>query len=128
MEISPYTILIVEDEGPLSQVLVERFQNEGFNVIAAQDGEQALAMALKQKPDLIILDVVMPKMSGLSMLQGLRADDAGKDIPVIILTNLSDTETVKNALAGGAAQILVKSDWEISSIVQNVRDLLQANK
>lgn len=126
MQDSPHKILIVEDEGPLSQILIERFQNEGFNVIGAADGEQALAMALEQKPDLIILDIVMPKMGGLSMLKELRATEAGKDMQVIILTNLSDADTVNQALAGGATQILVKSDWDISGIVKNVRDKLSA--
>jgi adenylate cyclase len=128
MQESPYTILIVEDEEPLSQVLVERFQNEGFNIISAKDGEEALATALEKKPDLIILDIVMPKMSGLSMLKELRTNEAGKDLPVIILTNLSDTETVNQALTGGATEILVKSDWDISSIVQNVREKLENKK
>ncbi|MES2971181.1 MAG: response regulator [Patescibacteria group bacterium] len=124
MREEPYKILIVEDEEALSDVLVERFQNEGFNVIKAQDGEQALTMALAEQPDLILLDIVMPKMSGLEMLEKLRADERGKEIMVMMLTNLSDNESVQKAVASNAVHILVKSDWDISSIVQDVRDKL----
>ncbi len=127
MQEESHKILIVEDDTALSDVLVERFQNEGFDVIKAKDGEEALAVALEEQPDLILLDIVMPKMSGLDVLKQLRTDERGKNIPVMMLTNLSDSESVKDALASDAVDILVKSDWDISAIVQNVRDKLKSN-
>lgn len=124
MEAPLKTILIVEDEKPLNEILSERFENEGFKVIRANDGKEALAIALEKKPDLILLDVMMPSMGGLSMLKVLRGHESGKNIPVIILTNLNDTETINDALAGGAYDILIKSDIEVRDIVENVRNRL----
>ncbi len=118
------TILIVEDEKPLSEILTERFENEGFRVIRASDGKEALAIALEKKPDMILLDVMMPHMGGLSMLKVLRTHEDGKNIPVMILTNLNDTETINEALVGGAYDILIKSDFEVRDIVENVRKRL----
>jgi DNA-binding response OmpR family regulator len=120
----PSTLLIVEDEEPLLEVLKERFENEGFQVIFAQNGEEALQMALTQHPDIILLDIVMPKMSGLQMLKELRAHEEGKTVPVMILTNLNDAESIKEGLGQGAYDILVKADWQIGDIVQNVKDKL----
>jgi DNA-binding response OmpR family regulator len=124
MEDTLKTILIVEDEKPLSEILTERFENEGFRVIRASDGKEALELALKKNPDLILLDVMMPHMGGLSMLKVLRTHEEGKNIPVMILTNLNDTETINEALAGGAYDILIKSDLEVRDIVENVRHRL----
>lgn len=118
-------ILIVEDEGPLSDLLKDRFEDEGFKVTVANDGEKGLAMALSEKPDLILLDIIMPKINGLSMLKQLRASDSGKTVPVMVLTNLSDPESVKEALANGAHDILVKADWSIGDIVRGVKDKLK---
>lgn len=119
-----HKILIVEDEEPLLEVLKERFENEGFNVVTAKNGEEALTVALAERPNLIILDIVMPKMSGLDMLKNLRGHEEGKTVPVMVLTNLNDAESIKEALGHGAYDILVKADWPIGDIVQNVKDKL----
>lgn len=117
-------ILIVEDEGPLSEVLKERFENEGFDVLIAKDGIEGLDMALHKKPDLILLDIIMPKLGGLDMLKQLRAQEAGKTVPVVVLTNLSDSKEVHEALTYGARDFLVKADWAISDVVESVRKQL----
>lgn len=118
-------ILVIEDEGPLSELLKDRFEDEGFKVTVANDGEKGLALALSEKPDIILLDIIMPRLNGLSMLKQLRSHEAGKTVPVIVLTNLSDPESVKEALAHGAYDILVKADWSIGDIVQAVREKLK---
>lgn len=118
-------VLIVEDDEPLVEVLSERFDNEGFEVIVAKDGEQGLKAALEKQPDVILLDIIMPKLDGLTMLKQLRAHEKGKNIRVIVITNLSDSKEVHEALANGAHDFLVKSDWAIADIVESVRNQLK---
>lgn len=122
------TVLIVEDEGPLSDVLKDRFENEGFDVFLAKDGAEGLVLALDKLPDIILLDIMMPKVSGLDMLKQLRTYDAGRDMLVIVMTNLSDTKEVHEALANGAKDFLVKSDWAIADLVDSVRKQLEESK
>lgn len=118
-------ILVVEDEEALSEVLKERFENEGFDVFVARDGEKALQLAMEKQPDLILLDIIMPKLDGLSMLKQLRGFDWGKGIRVIVLTNVNDSKQVHEALSLGARDFLVKSDWLISDLVTSVRTQLK---
>lgn len=116
-----HTILIVEDETALSDVLKDRFENEGFRVFVAKDGAAGLLMAVDKRPDIILLDIVMPKVGGLDMLKQLRSYEVGKDIPVIVLTNVNDSKEVHEALASGARDFLVKADWSIADITDTVR-------
>ena len=108
-------ILIVEDEASQRMALVDKFTREGFSVVEAKDGKDGLTIALQEHPDLILLDIVMPVMDGMTMLQKIREDAWGKDVKVIVLTNLSD------ALAHGSYDYLVKSDWKINDVVARVR-------
>jgi DNA-binding response OmpR family regulator len=114
-------ILIVEDEGPLADVLKDRFENEGFDVLTARDGAQGLMLAIDKQPAVILLDIIMPKVDGLTMLKNLRAHETGKNIRVIVMTNVNDSKEVHEALANGARDFLVKSDWVISDLVESVR-------
>lgn len=91
-------ILIVEDELILLEVLVDNLKDEGFNVLEARDGEEGLEVALKEKPDLILLDIMMPKMNGMTMLKKLRDDRWGSKVPVMVLTNVGDSKNVMDAL------------------------------
>ena len=118
-------ILVVEDEEALSEVLKERFENEGFEVAVARDGEKALQIAQEKQPDLILLDIIMPKLDGLSMLKQLREFEWGKNVRVIVLTNVNDSKQVHEALSLGARDFLVKSDWLISDLVSSVRTQLK---
>lgn len=115
---------IIEDEEPVLSVLSSRFEKEGFDVIRAVDGEEGLKAALKHKPDLILLDLLMPRMDGLSMLKKLREDAWGKHVPVIVLTNLNDAEKVASAAEGGAFDFLVKADWKLEDVVKKVKQKL----
>ncbi|HKX72410.1 MAG TPA: response regulator [Candidatus Saccharimonadales bacterium] len=114
-------ILVVEDELALSQVLSDRFTEEGFDVQTAADGEEGLQKATTWQPDLVLLDIVMPKMDGMTMLHKLRADPVGKTMPVILLTNLSDTEDVYDAMANGVYDFLVKSHWDLEDLIHEVQ-------
>lgn len=94
-------ILIIEDEQVIRDVLVKTFTHEWFSVLEAADGEVGLSVAEKELPDIILLDIILPKMHGLAVLSRLRESEWGKNIPVIILTNLSDSASVADALVGG---------------------------
>lgn len=117
-------ILIVEDEWPLLKVLTDEFEREKFTVLQAHDGVEGLESALKNNPDLILLDIIMPKMDGIMMLKKLREDERGKDVPVIILTNLNDSETAGEALKNRAYDYLVKADWRIEDLIKKVKERL----
>lgn len=117
-------ILIVEDEAPLRQALFDKFSREGFQVVQAKNGEEGLVVAVEEHPDIILLDIIMPKVDGLAMLKSLRNDEWGKDVPVIILTNLSDAENVSKAMESGAYEFLVKSDCKVNELVNRVKSKL----
>ena len=120
----PKKILIIEDEEALRQAMVDKFNREGFFVIEAKDGEEGLDLAIKNHPDIILLDIIMPKIDGLSMLKQLRSDAWGKDVPILILTNLNDAEYVSQAVENGVYDFLVKSDWQLSTLVEKVKEKL----
>ena len=117
-------ILIVEDERVLLTALSNKFTMEGFNVIMALNGKEGLEKALKLHPDLILLDILMPVMDGMTMLEKLRKDSWGKNAEVIILSNLADTGSVSEALDRGTFDFLVKSDWRMEEIVKKVWEKL----
>jgi DNA-binding response OmpR family regulator len=118
-------ILIVEDETSLLDVLADKFKREGFLVYKAQDGQEALEIVKKQKPDLVILDVIMPSMDGLTMIKKLREDKWGNVVPVLILSNLSDPEQINEAKEWGAVDYLVKSNWGLDDVVLKVKQTLR---
>jgi len=119
-------VLIVEDERPLREALRDILTNSGFSVLEAGEGEKGLALALTEHPDIILLDLMMPKMNGTEMLKRLRADIWGKDAAVIVLTNLSadSGELVRNVVRGTPLFFLVKSDWNIHDVVDKVQEVL----
>ncbi len=120
---------IVEDDRPLLSVLSERFTNEGYNVIRAMTGDEGLDLALKNKPDLILLDIVMPKMDGITMLRNLRKDPWGKKANVILLTNLSADEKITKAVTElEPSYYLIKTDWKMDDIVERVKSSLEEEK
>ncbi len=122
-----YSILIVEDEVSLRHALRDKFVREGFVVFDAKDGQVGLSVALKEKPDLILLDMMMPKMDGMTMLGSLRQScEWGQSAPVLLLTNLGSDDKVamKEITEDSCAQYLVKSNWPMSELVQKVRDTI----
>jgi len=117
-------IMVVEDEQYLRELYVQILQQEGYVVDIAEDGEQALAKLTQNEYDLILLDVIMPKMNGLKMLQKLREDPWGKTVPVILLSNDDDPEHIRNALQDDVTDYLVKSDFELENIVKKIKEIL----
>lgn len=121
----PKTILIVEDETSLANILEEKFREEGFDVLVAKNGIEGLNHARKKKPDLILLDIIMPHMDGFSMLRELRSNGDRQDIPVILLTNLGDANYITEAVDEGASGYLIKTDWSLDDIVAKVKKRLK---
>jgi len=117
-------ILIVEDLPETIKLLAEKFNLEGFDVLEASNGEDALKIALSEQPDIILLDIVLPKMDGLTMFKKLRKEEKGKNIPVIILTILSDAEKIDEALRAGVFTFLVKTEWTLDDVVKKVKETL----
>lgn len=117
-------ILIVEDEPALLAALVDKFTQEGFLVISAKDGREGLNSAINNHPDLILLDIILPVMDGMTMLYELRKNLWGKTVPIILLTNLSEAERVSQSLRQGVYDYLIKSDWKLEDIVKKVKEKL----
>jgi len=119
------TLLVVEDEESLRIALHDKLTREGFTVLEANDGAEGLALALDKHPDLILLDIIMPVMDGMTMLGKLREDVWGKNAAVIILTNLNDDERVQESIKHGAFEYLVKTDWKLEDVVTKIRAKLK---
>ncbi len=117
-------ILLVEDDKSLREIYGVRLQAEGYEIVSAGDGEEALALAIKDRPDLIISDVMMPKISGFDMLDILRSTTETKDIKVIMMTALSSEDQRARGEALGADRYLVKSQVGIEDVVRTVHDVL----
>ncbi len=119
-------LLIVEDNESLASVMSDTFNDEGFDVKTAADGEEGLELAKEYKPDVILLDVLMPKMDGLEMLKQLRAEEGGDKILVIALTNSDNSEHVLELMNLGVNDYLTKSDWELDDLVKKVQTRLDS--
>lgn len=117
-------ILVVEDEIALLEALTEKLTKENFEVLQAKNGQEGLQQGLNLHPDLILLDILMPVMDGMTMLTKLRADDWGKSVPIIILTNLSDEQKVSESLSAGVFDYLVKSGWTLEDLTKKIKDRL----
>ncbi|MEK7540962.1 MAG: response regulator [Patescibacteria group bacterium] len=117
-------ILIVEDASEELQLYSDMLKRENFETIEAKNGNEGLEVALRSKPDLILLDILMPVMDGITMLKELKINDATKNIPVIVLTNYSDTQKIAEAMENGAYGYLVKIDLENGDLVKNIKSAL----
>ncbi len=115
-------ILLVEDEEAVVFALKEKLDLlSGVEIITARDGEIGLEKAIAEKPDLILLDIIMPKMDGIEMLKKLREDDWGKTARVIILSNLSHVKKEKEAKDLGVKHYLIKTDWKIEEVMDVIK-------
>jgi DNA-binding response OmpR family regulator len=121
-------ILIVEDEEILLTALAEELKQEGFDAIGAKDGEEGVAKAASEKPDLILLDLVMPKLDGIGALKQMKEKPEIKDIPVVILTNLSDYDKVSDALSLGAMDYLVKANYRLEELVSKIKAVIERKR
>jgi CheY-like chemotaxis protein len=125
-DVNKKKILIVEDDRALQNALVEMLgQEEKYDLISAVDGEEGLAKAISEKPDLILLDIILPKKDGYEVLADIKKNPEIKDIPVLILTNLEEISDVQRAISLGAKTFMVKSDFSLKDVLEKVRESLK---
>lgn len=121
-------ILIIEDEEVLAEVIKEKLEKTGDAVAVATDGEEAVPLARKFVPDIIVLDLLLPKRSGFEVLRILKADETFKMTPVIVVSNLGEESDIKRALDLGAADYYVKSEHPINEIIEKIKGALIRSK
>lgn len=118
-------ILLIEDEEALQKALSKALEIEGFNVMGAYDGKTGLDLALKEKPDLILLDLILPQMDGFEVLRGIKSSPEAKDIPIMILTNLEQAQNVEKIIEFGPLNYLVKTNYTLDEIIEKIKELLK---
>jgi len=116
-------ILIIEDETALLYALQSQLAVSGYQPLAADDGEKALKILEKEKPNAIILDIILPKMDGWAFLKKIKSGEKTKNIPVIIVSNLSDEASQARGIELGAKDYLVKTNYTISELVDKIKEL-----
>ncbi len=117
-------ILIVEDDPFLSEMYVAKLTEAGFEAEVVGDGKKGMAVIEKDKPDLLLLDVVLPKMDGFEILRRIKADEKLKDMPVILLTNLGQKNEVEKGLSLGANEYIIKAHFTPTAVVAKVKEML----
>ena len=118
-------VLLVEDDSFLANIYKTMFEMEGYKVSVSDNGELGLSDAKKKNPDIILLDILLPKMDGFVVLEKLKASKGLKDIPVILLTNLGQKDDVEKGLQMGADDYLIKAHFKPSEVVDKVKKVLK---
>lgn len=118
-------ILFVEDEKRFHNILVPLLEKAGYEVFDAYDGEIGLKILDEKKPDLILLDIILPRKDGFDFLEGMKEKPEKKDIPVIILTNLEEKYDIEKALSYGVRAYLVKTNYRPTEIIEKVQEILK---
>lgn len=121
-------VLIVEDDQFLLRMYKKKFEVAGFEVEVAGDGEEGLLRMRTTKPNIVLMDIMMPKLNGLDAIVQAKADNLIKNIPILVLTNLSNTDDAQSAVKNGALGYLVKSDFTPSQVVDKVKEILGGGK
>ena len=121
-------VLIVEDEDFLVRVLKDNFKAEGYLVETASNGEEAVEILKESKPDVIMLDILMPKKDGFYLIEEVRKNHEFRNIPLIVLSNLGEDAPIRRALEMGADDYFVKSQYPIQEVVEKVKDYLEGRK
>ena len=119
-------ILIVEDDKFLRELIAQKVAKEGFTMIQAMDGEEGVKKAKEEKPDLVLLDLILPSMDGFAVLTAIKGDSTIAATPVIILSNLGQKDDVEKGLKLGAADYLIKAHFTPGEIIEKIRSILGA--
>lgn len=118
-------ILIIEDEKILAEMYKEKFEAEGFSVFLAFDSQEGFEMAKKEKPELILLDILLPSENGVSLLQKIKKDNNISKIPVIAFSNYDDQKTKKEAMELGAIDYIIKANHAPQEIIDKIKNYLK---
>ncbi|TAN58031.1 response regulator [Patescibacteria group bacterium] len=121
-------ILLVEDDRFLIKAVYTKLTQKGFEVVLANDGDEAISKAKTEKPELVLLDMVLPKKSGFEVLRAIKGDPETASIPVFILSNLAQDQDIQEGKALGAEDYIVKSNTSLSAIVEKAANFLAAKK
>jgi len=117
-------ILFIEDESSLQKTFGDILEKNNCKIVSALDGEIGLRLSKSEKPDLILLDIILPKVNGLEVLKALKEDGETKDIPVIVLTNLDNIENINKVIELGATSYLVKTEYTIEEVMGKIKKAL----
>lgn len=118
------TILFIEDESMLQKTFQDLLTQEGYSMLSALDGEIGFSTAKEKKPDLILLDLILPRMDGFEVLKALKEDETTRNIPVIVLTNLESVQDVERALELGATTYLVKANYTLDEVLEKIKQTI----
>lgn len=118
-------ILIIEDEEMILSVLRKKLIENGFDVISAVDGEIGLSKALSDHPDLILLDIVLPKIDGITLLEKYNQEMKNGKVPIIILSNLDSAEKIEESKLKGVHDYLVKTNWSLDDVAKKIKETLK---
>ena len=121
-------VLIIEDDQRINKVYMAKLSVEGITVMSALDGEEGLRKIYSEKPDLILLDLMLPQKSGFEILKEIKQDPKVKDIPVLILSNLAQEKEVEKGLELGAEDYLVKTDYSIQQVMEKIKKALKGRE
>lgn len=121
------TILIIEDDENIRDVIMIALRSKKFVVLEAKDGAEGVELALSKRPDLILLDLIMPVMDGMTALKKIRQDVWGANVPVIIFTNLNatDEKIVEDMVTHKPLHYLIKSNWKINDVIKEIENILE---
>ncbi|MBU4351021.1 response regulator [Candidatus Parcubacteria bacterium] len=121
----PRKILIVEDDKFLRELIIRKLTNEGYQTIEAADGEEGVRTAKAEKPDLILLDLILPGIDGFEALARIRKDENSANIPVVILSNLGQREDIERGIKLGATDYLIKAHFSPGEIIEKISSILK---
>ncbi len=124
MNESKKKILIVEDEQSYQNILIEKLKKEDFEILLAQNGEEGLKIALETHPDLILLDIQMPQMDGIEMAKNLRVDKWGEHVKIIIISNISDVDKIRQALQNKVFEYFLKTETKLEDLITRIKEVL----
>jgi len=117
-------LIIIEDDIVLQKALQDFLLSENFEVVSALNGEEGVDLIMTEKPDLILLDIILPKKDGYEVIKEVRGNEDTKDIPIVLLTNLGSLNDVERALALGATTYLVKADYKLEEVTEKIKEIL----
>ena len=118
-------ILLVEDDSMIVEMYKLRFEEEGFEVTVTEKGSEAIELASSLKPDIMLLDIILPEVDGFNILQSLKSEEKTKSLPILMLTNLAQESDKEKAISMGANDYLVKSQHTPSDVLQKVKEIIK---